>query len=201
MSDFLVVFFCLILPIILFIFLIGLSIFLGNKYYKTNKDKADLQSRIKIMEENANLDSRNQWFKKITKNEYRNEIEVEVKFVYFFVKYLGYKNRDIQIRVPINMRAGRQELKVVADWVIFNNASKPVFIIEAKEPSQIINDAVIQQARSYAIGLNVPFYVITNGKNLLIYKRGIEQDICIINCDVISLSSVWENIEKILGNI
>lgn len=141
------------------------------------------------------------WLDSIPRQKYANEIEVEAKFIYPLVKYLGYSDRDISLRRAVRLKMGREATTGEADWVIWtrSNPRKAFLIIEAKSPSQALDATVIEQARSYAFGLNAPFYIATNASQLLLYRRGVEEDSRIIACDSIKYSQVWSTLKDVIG--
>ena len=139
-----------------------------------------------------------QWFHTISDLDFNNELEVETKFIYSLVKHLGYKDSSIRQRVWIEMKVGSQSAKGEADWVL-NNNGKPYLIIEAKAAGQSLDKAVQDQAKSYAFGLGAPYYVITNGKEIKLFKRGIEEDQLLINSPVSHLSKIWAELRGFIG--
>ena len=134
---------------------------------------------------------------------YRNEIEVEIKFIRPLVRYLGYREENIELRVPMDLQIGTQYIKGEADWVLWDKKTDPTnpsVVIEAKAPNQALDDKVQGQARSYAFVLNAPVYAITNGKRLRIFRRGIQSDACVIDCNVTTdLLEAWDAIEQAMG--
>ena len=143
------------------------------------------------------------WLRNIPVTTYRNEIEVEIKFIQPLVKYLGYREEDIDLRVPVDLQMGTQFIKGEADWVLWDRKTDPTnpsVVIEAKAPNQALDDKVQGQARSYAFVLNAPVYAITNGKRLRIFRRGIQSDACVVNCDVTTnLRESWSAIYQAVG--
>jgi hypothetical protein len=144
--------------------------------------------------------SRISWLQALAHTSFRNEVEVEVKFICPFVQYLGYYSENISLREAVKFNVGREPIRGEADWVLKESNTNVVrVVIEAKSPSQPIDDTVIDQARSYAFGLNAPIYVVTNGKYLRIYQRGILRDICVIDCQVSKLAEVWPIVYQEIG--
>lgn len=137
------------------------------------------------------------WIESLRNVKYRNETEVEIKFVHTLVRFLGYKDEDAQIRVAIGVQVGRQQVSGQADWVLNRGMDK--IIIEAKAPYQALDEQVKEQAMSYAFALRASLYVITNGVSMKVFRRGITTDVCLIDCEVSKMRPLWEKIEKILG--
>ena len=183
------------------------------RYRKSTKDiewslvkqVVALEHLTKKLEREALEVSRDEWLKNLARVDYRNEIEVEVKFIHPLLQFLGYSNNAFQVRVSVNVQMGRQQTRGEADWVIWDtstiseNQRRALVIIEAKEPGQQLNTTAQEQARSYAFGLNAPTYVLTNGRRLQIFRRGIQSDTCIVDCDVNGLSDSWARIEQAIG--
>ena len=178
-------------------FLIGLF---GKRYVFPDKKVAELKRLVKALKRDATQGSIAEWLAQIGQTSYRNEIEVEVKFINPLLWFLGYESDDFQLRVPIAIYVGRQQVAGVADWVIWDKETgKATTIIEAKEPGQPLDETVQAQARSYAFALKAPMYLLTNGCELRIYRRGIQDDSCVFDCNVNNLSHRWEELNDILG--
>jgi hypothetical protein len=145
-----------------------------------------------------------EWFEEANGAAYRNEIEVETKFVYPMLRNLGFKNHNLDVRYPISIQVGRSSNRGEADWVVWSAgeddpARKVLFVVEAKAQNQELTTEVIYQTRSYAFALNAPSYVCTNGKRIVIYRRGVEQDICALDCAVEELRKHWADIRALIG--
>ncbi len=158
-----------------------------------------LEKRIQILSQDARADACREWLLSMANRTYRNEIEVEIKFVYPLFRFLGYSDEDLLIRVPVRMQVGRQQIQAQADWVIFRNGN-PVIVVEAKEPGHPLGEQVVEQAKSYAFGLKVPLYAVTNGRRLQVFRREVVNDICLIDCVDNELSNYWSNLVHYLGD-
>ena len=143
-----------------------------------------------------------EWIQKLPIRNYENEIEVEIKFVLPLMMYLGYSLDEMRIRVPATIPAGTQSIDGKADWVITQESEDGTrkILIEVKSPDVSLNDAVKQQARSYAFALDIPKYVITNGRQIVVFERGVENDREILNLEVEEFEQEWNTIKNILGN-
>lgn len=163
------------------------------------RDARNLISKLRHENKEKTL---SEWLEAVKHLTYRNEIEVEIKFIYPLLKHLGYQDREFNIRVLVKIQVGRTRNRGEADWVIWkNNTTKQRqahIVIEAKAPSQSLDSQVKAQARSYAFALDAPIYVITNGKRMQIFQRGIRDDHCVVNCNINELSRKWEVIQKTL---
>jgi hypothetical protein len=103
------------------------------------------------------------------------EVEVEVKLVFPLLKYLGYAEDEIALRMPVHLVEGSKETTLQADWAVQN------------------------QARPYAFYLEAPVYIITNGKQIKIFHRDVLQDQCKVSCNTSRLGEHWKVVEKAAG--
>ncbi len=165
----------------------------------TKKQFNEYNSRIESLKRDAIKHLRMKWIESLSDTTYRNEIEVEIKFVHPLLQYLGYCETDIQLRVPIVIQVGRQPKTGYADWLI-NRSNGEKIIVEAKAQSQAINDQVQAQAQSYAFAVRASHYILTNGSIIQIYLRGISTDEQLLSCHIKNLADHWEVIEKTVGN-
>ncbi len=200
-------------PLILLI-LVGIAIRLFYIYRRNkNQHAADskaLEEEIELFKEEIEILKKqykrlemDEWFSSLSNTIYMNETEVEIKFVYPLVKFLGYADNDIRVRAPVSIKLGREDKQVQADWVLYKQVldkSLPFAIIEAKTAGHSLNREVQLQARSYAYGLDVALYAVTNGTEFILYKRNIGQDSCVVNCTVQNISDFWAEIEEALGS-
>lgn len=160
----------------------------------------ELENRIIVLSNNAVADFHLSWCKEIASANYSSEIEVEIKFVYFLMRFLGYGIADLKTRVPVEVPVGRQKVVGIADWVVYNHQQdRPFLIIEVKEPNQQLNNSVQDQARSYAFALNTPFYMLTNGKKIEVFERRIDNDIRVLASNVKDLHHQWQTIKQVIG--
>lgn len=178
---------------------------------QSEKQVQSLQERIRALnehirelrEENERV-AREEWFKDIMEIPYRNEIEVEVKFILPLVKFLGYHESDLDLRVPVGLQMGSQSIRGEADWVLWDRGTDPtnpsaLVVIEAKAPTHALDEVAQAQARSYAFGLNAPTYALANGQRLQIFRRGVQSDTCIVDCAMDGLAALWPAIYQAMG--
>jgi len=158
-----------------------------------------LQSRAALARINADLDRAQAsafdaqltlWLSLVPTFTYRNEIEVEAKLLWALVTFAGYAPHQIALRVPVAVQVGRANANGQADWVLYADG-RPCVVIEAKAPGQSLNGAVKAQARSYAYALNVPTYLLTNGHQIAIYRRGVQADQLILDCQISQIGNNW----------
>ena len=191
-----------VLPLFLLFVSIGLGVWvyrLCQKVRTLESEKRLLQSalesskaKVSALETDAQAQFRTTWLS-APPAQFRNEIEVEVKFVYPLLKFLGFEDDDLSIREWVQFRVGRQIVKGEADWVVRRNG-KPFLVVEVKEPGVTLDDAVQEQARSYAFALKAPYYMVTNGKAVWLYRRGVEEDEAIVSCNVNELAQCWQQL-------
>jgi predicted type IV restriction endonuclease len=77
----------------------------------------------------------------------------------------------IEKKYPSSLIAIEKEIKVGElrkrfDILVYKDA-KPWLIVECKEMNTPINEKVVQQIITYNISLQVPYLIITNGKETL----------------------------------
>ena len=129
-----------------------------------------------------------------------SEVEVEIKFIEPLLRALGYSSSDFRVRVPLTMRLGHQLVSGVADWLVFEKTrNRPLCIIEAKARDVPLSRDAVEQARSYAHALSVPYYMITNAAELRIYMRGLPEDNLLFETSVEKLGTAWKTLESIMG--
>ncbi len=168
-------------------------IFLENKLNKLKKQLEDAEAFVVRKQ-------LRDWLQELASAEYSNEIEVEVKFIYPFLRFLGYRNYEMRLRETVTAFFGRQLFTGVVDWTVRSWGSKPILVIEAKSPSVSLDRSVEEQARSYAFVLGAPLYMTTNGRELRIVKRGVEKDKLLIDIPISHLRSQWDAVFRILGS-
>jgi hypothetical protein len=158
---------------------------------------------VDLREEQRKL-SRRQWMDGLSKVPYRNDVEVDVKFVYPLVRFLGYDLDGFSLQVPLDLRLGRQTRTGQADWVLWRNngagddhAARA--IIEVLSPSQELDEAVQEQARALAVGAGAPFYLLTNGKRIQLFRRDMRADQLLIDCPLAEFPECWPQIHDLLG--
>jgi len=198
-----------VLALIFFISSAALIIVISidHKIYKTNINIIErnyqkiLHNKTELILQDVMPSYIKNWCVEVSTTKYNNEKEVETKFIYPFMRFLGYKMEDIQMQYSTKVQVGRQAIAGIADFVIFDPFTKnPLLIIEAKHSSQKLDINVQNQARSYAYAINAPYYMVTNGVVVLLFKRKIGQDVRLLAVDVKNLHSHWEKFVNILGN-
>lgn len=77
---------------------------------------------------------------------------------------LGYPLELMQVEGAITLNG----LTKRCDIVIYNKQMHPVMIVETKKPEVAINQKVVDQASRYNLVLQVPYLLLTNGKQTLV---------------------------------
>jgi TolA-binding protein len=147
---------------------------------------------------------RRDWLNHLAGATYENEAEVEAKFVFPLVQSLGYSVRDFSRRVPVGLRLGEQALAGEADWVLWEVGNpgadqSALAVIEVSAPDQELDGSVQARARSYAFGVSAPVYLITNGKQLQLYRRDVRTDPLLLECKVEEFAACWQHLYDLLG--
>lgn len=144
----------------------------------------------------ATLALRDHWLATLPDLTYRNEVEVESKLIVPLLHHLGHPADQWQQRVKIDVPVGRNTHTGEADFVVREPNGRVTLIVEAKAPAAPLDAAAQAQARSYAYALNAPRYLLTNGRLLQLWQRGVVEDVIIVECAVAELAAVWEEIAK-----
>lgn len=122
------------------------------------------------------------WLTGIAEKQFASEKEVEIRFVIPLLERLGYTEDDRADGYPVEQVVGVRKARTEADFVLFDgrNRSKDsaLLVVEAKNVGKNLSDH-IQQARSYAMFLGTPYYIVTNADEVrvFLYRSPIESDI------------------------
>jgi hypothetical protein len=127
---------------------------------------------------------------------------------------LGYPDSQRAEEFPIYGYEGRKPLRAKpADILYFDStehhlhrerqdrewiADHSLLVVELKNPSESI-DEVQGQAQFYAQWARVPYYVVTNGKELAVYRlQSLFKDEMELTCSMQDLPSHWVQLERLL---
>lgn len=83
-----------------------------------------------------------------------------------FINYLMIEKKYPSSLIAIEKEIKVGEMRKRFDIVVYKD-SKPWLIVECKEMNTPINEKVVQQIITYNISLQVPYLIITNGKETL----------------------------------
>lgn len=81
-----------------------------------------------------------------------------------FIQYLVQIKKYPSVVIAVEKEIKLGELKKRCDIVVYKS-HQPWMIVECKEQTLLLNDAVIQQILRYNISLQVKILVVTNGEN------------------------------------
>jgi hypothetical protein len=83
-----------------------------------------------------------------------------------FINYLILEKKYPSSLIAIEKEIKVGEMRKRFDIVVYKD-SKPWLIVECKEMNTALNEKVVQQIITYNISLQVPYLIITNGKETL----------------------------------
>ncbi len=94
---------------------------------------------------------------------------VRQKFILYLID--RYKISLNSIKAEEHLTRIKKGLKDRADIVVYNEEKKPVFIVECKAPNVPLSDETYIQALRYIKHYKTKFFMLTNGKKLIIYRK------------------------------
>lgn len=115
-----------------------------------------------------------------------NESEVEFNFIEIILAWLGWKPENIRHKHSLkeyNCGIGTKKLYYKPDYIVQDDKGSPLLVIDAKSPSEKLEDHS-QQCASYCLHLNgleetVKFFILSNGIRTIVYdwkgKRKIQE--------------------------
>ncbi|MGB9886775.1 MAG: type I restriction enzyme HsdR N-terminal domain-containing protein [Moorellales bacterium] len=153
----------------------------------------------------AELDVENDpWFDEILTKNFDSEREVEIRFILPLLERLGYTEDDRADGYSVEIYEGVRKAVKEADFVLFDgrNRSKDnaLMVIEAKAMGKKLADYV-GQARTYAIWLGTPYYLVTNGDEIrvFLYRSPIESDVEVFTGNRRDLKSSFRNLYNLVS--
>jgi chromosome partitioning protein len=129
----------------------------------------------------------------------RNESEVESKLiVQYLLPKLGYSpdiwHQEVSFgKIRLDFLAFPQKVGYKLDL-----KSLLGLVLEAKNPQRNL-DKHVRQLRHYLTSLNIPYGVLTNGKEFRIYAQEIDAVDLVFWCDGKDIDRRFEEIEKLIG--
>jgi len=85
------------------------------------------------------------------------------------VQYLIQEKKIPKSLIALEKLITVNEMKKRFDVLVYK-ATKPWLLVECKEPNVELNDMALQQVLNYNNVLQVPYFAITNGENLVVWK-------------------------------
>lgn len=143
------------------------------------------------------------WFETLQQRTFESEREVEYYFIMPLVEQLGYIEDDCVIGHPVQIFQGTKKVNTQADVVLFDGKHRDkenaLLVIEAKK-GKLTEDA-LGQARSYAQALTTPYYLITNGEQLRIYRfqGAVVADVKLMDLKRVELEAEWVSLHQLLN--
>jgi len=146
-----------------------------------------------------------EWFNDMKTRKFESEREVEYFYIVPLLEKLGYDYEDIVISCPVNMYRGVRKTTKHADVVLFNGPGREIedvlLVIESKDDKKGITVDNIGQAKSYARELLPACYVITNGRQIIVFRfNGMwYQDERVMDFDRSMLNEMWADLYKYIS--
>lgn len=128
------------------------------------------------------------WFDGLALKTFASEKEVEIRFVLPLLERLGFSEDDRADGYPVEQVVGVKKIKTEADFVLFDGRNRTkdaaLMVVEAKNVGKKLGDH-IQQARSYAMFLGCPYYMVTNAEEVRVYlyRSPIESDVEVFSAE------------------
>lgn len=144
------------------------------------------------------------WFNEIGGRTFRSEKEVEIRFVIPLLERLGYNEEDRSDGYPVEQVTGVRKVKTEADFVLFNGANRSqdnaLLVVEAKNLGKNLQDH-IGQAKSYAMFLGTPYFLVTNGDEIRVclYRSPIESHIEVFKATRLELPSTFPSLYNLVS--
>ena len=97
-----------------------------------------------------------------------------------------------------------RKTKTEADFVLFNGLNRSrdnaLMVVEAKNTGKKIGD-YIGQARSYAMFLGTPYFLVTNGDDIrvFLYRSPIESDVEVFKSTRMHISSTFQSLYNLVS--
>ena len=85
------------------------------------------------------------------------------------VQYLIQEKKIPKSLIALEKLITVNEMRKRFDVLVYK-ATKPWLLVECKEPNVELNDMALQQVLNYNNVLQVPYFAITNGENLVVWK-------------------------------
>jgi hypothetical protein len=154
-----------------------------------------------------NFDEENNFAKildEISTKELDTEKGVEIRFILPLLELLGYKEEDRADGYPVNIYEGVRKIVKEADFVLFNGSNRAkdnaLLVIEAKSVGKKL-ERHINQARSYAIWLGTPYYLVTNGDEIKVYlfRGAIWSDIEVFKSKRLNLKNIFKDLYQFIS--
>jgi hypothetical protein len=140
----------------------------------------------------------------IISKQFNTEKEVEIRFVLPLLSLLGYTEEDRADGYPVEIYEGVRKSLKEADFVLFDGKNRAkdnaLLVIEAKTVGKKL-EKYVPQARSYAMWLGTPYYLVTNGDDIKVFhfRSAISSDIEVFNSKRQDLVVTFDNLFRYLN--
>lgn len=174
-----------------------------DKMVKLSYLEPELAEVLQKATENC-LDQDDSWIEPLENRVFASEREVEQYFIAPILKKLDYDDEDCAIGFRLVIHKGVKKEKKEVDFAVFDGSSrekdKALIVIEAKSSERKLTDDATGQARSYAVELSTPYYIVTNGNQIIVFlfRGGLVGDTQIMNFTRQELREKWQELYKIL---
>ncbi|MHB9072559.1 MAG: type I restriction enzyme HsdR N-terminal domain-containing protein [Desulfobaccales bacterium] len=140
----------------------------------------------------------------IISKRFNTEKEVEIRFILPLVALLGFVEEDradgYRVEIYEDVRKSLKE----ADFVLFDGKNRAkdnaLLVIEAKTVDKKL-EKYIPQARSYAIWLGTPYYLVTNGEDIKVFhfRSAISSDVEVFSGKRQDLAATFGNLYRYIN--
>lgn len=144
------------------------------------------------------------WFSALATQVFNSEREVEIRFVLPLLERLGFSEDDRADGFPVVQVVGVKKSKTQADFVLFNGRNRTkdsaLLVVEAKSIGKNLEDH-ISQARSYAMFLGAPYFLVTNGDEIraFLYRSPIESDVEVFKAKRQDLTKTFRTLYNVIS--
>jgi hypothetical protein len=141
-----------------------------------------------------------EWFSQIKGRTFHTEHEVEFNFVMPLLLQFGYAENQIALGKKVLMTKGKTSVARYADAIVYSAADRKhaLLVIEAKAPSVKLTKREVDQAASYAMWVYAPYYLVTNGDDIAVYRYsgpGVK-DRCLVAIRRTELDKRWADLYR-----
>ena len=146
------------------------------------------------------------WFGSLPSAQYRNRLEVNTRFVYRFLQFLGYPDAALRQDVPADIQADTINVRGHLDWLVHNmngintlTLGKACLAVRTLEPGSLIDELIVSQVRSCAFAEDVPLFVVTDGTRIEVYATKVKQQRAVMETSIDRLEFDWNDFVNELG--
>ncbi len=146
-----------------------------------------------------------EWFKRVATQVYESEREVEYYLALPLLRALGYGDDDMAVGFPVRMNEGVRRVTKEADCVVFDGPGRSradaLIVLEAKRAERQLTEEIASQARSYALWMTTPFYLLTNGNELKVFmfRGALQADVNMLTTARERLEEDWSRLAQLIA--